>query len=118
VLYFLLAKEQAWKVLWPIFGTANQLLAALTLLTISVWLKKTSKKQYIFLITFVPMLVMFCMSVWSLWIFVSRYFGSFATQGLHFDFIGATGTILLALALYLAVESLYFIFLSKKKAAP
>ena len=117
VLYFLLAKEQAWKVIWPIFGTANQLLAALTLLTISVWLKKTSKKKHVFLITFVPMLVMLGMSVWSVWISVSRYFFSFTTQGLHFDFTGTTGTILLGLAIYLVAESVYCLFLSKKKVS-
>ncbi len=33
-----LAVPNGWKVIWPVFGTANQLLAALTLATISIWL--------------------------------------------------------------------------------
>ena len=30
----------AWKVFWTLFGTSNQLLAAMTLLAITVWLKR------------------------------------------------------------------------------
>jgi carbon starvation protein len=33
-----LALPNGWKVIWPVFGTANQLLAALTLATVSIWL--------------------------------------------------------------------------------
>ena len=38
-------------VLWPLFGAGNQLLAGLTLLVLSVWLKRNGKP---WLITFVP----------------------------------------------------------------
>lgn len=34
----------AWKVFWVLFGTANQLLAALTLIGVTVWLARTGKK--------------------------------------------------------------------------
>lgn len=34
-----------YKKVWPIFGSANQLLAALALLTVAVWLKKEGKKN-------------------------------------------------------------------------
>lgn len=33
-----LALPNGWKTIWPVFGTANQLLAALTLATVSIWL--------------------------------------------------------------------------------
>jgi len=33
----------AWSVFWTLFGTSNQLLAALTLVTITVWLKRTNR---------------------------------------------------------------------------
>ncbi|OEF99599.1 carbon starvation protein CstA [Vulcanibacillus modesticaldus] len=34
-----------WKAIWPIFGSANQLLAAIALLAVSVWLAKIGKKN-------------------------------------------------------------------------
>jgi carbon starvation protein len=36
--FLMLAREKAYLVAWPIFGTSNQLLASLTLLAVSVWL--------------------------------------------------------------------------------
>lgn len=41
----------AWKFVWPVFGTTNQLLAALTLLIIFLWAKKEGiRKLYVILI--------------------------------------------------------------------
>ncbi len=58
----------AWKVFWTIFGTSNQLLAALTLMMLSLWLKKTGKN---WLLTGVPMVFMTVMTLWSLCILLS-----------------------------------------------
>jgi len=33
-----IAYPNGWKIIWPVFGTANQLMAALTLATVSIWL--------------------------------------------------------------------------------
>ncbi len=46
---FLLGYTNAFLSIWPIFGSANQLLAALTLLGIAVWLFRKGK-QYLFLV--------------------------------------------------------------------
>ncbi len=35
----------AWLAIWPIFGASNQLVAALALLTIGVWVGKALKKD-------------------------------------------------------------------------
>jgi carbon starvation protein len=35
----------AWAAIWPIFGASNQLVAALALLTIGVWVGKALKKD-------------------------------------------------------------------------
>ena len=43
--------------IWPIFGSANQLLAALTLLAVAVWLKKTGKNYHMLTIPMIFMLV-------------------------------------------------------------
>lgn len=49
--------------IWPVFGSANQLLAALALLAITVWLSQL-KKKYIF--TLIPMVFMFSFTLTAL----------------------------------------------------
>lgn len=63
VLMFLLAYYNAFKQLWALFGSANQLLAALTLVTVSLWLLKKGKK---YLFAFIPGAFMFVTTVTSL----------------------------------------------------
>lgn len=46
ILMYLLARYNAFLVIWPIFGTANQLLAALTLIVVSVWLARRGKSVW------------------------------------------------------------------------
>ncbi len=58
----------AWKVFWTIFGTSNQLLAALTLMMLSLWLKKTGKN---WLVAAIPMAFMTVMTLWSLGLLLS-----------------------------------------------
>jgi len=60
----------AWKAIWPVFGATNQLLAGLTLLTVTIWLKKMGKS---YAITFLPMLFMLVTSMWALVIIISSY---------------------------------------------
>ena len=48
----------AWKVFWTLFGTSNQLLAALTLLAITVWMKRTRRPWLVTAIPAAFMLVM------------------------------------------------------------
>lgn len=57
--------------LWPIFGSANQLLAALALLAVSVWLVKTGVNP---LFTMLPMAFMFAVTLSSLAIFAWNNF--------------------------------------------
>ncbi|MGM0411363.1 MAG: carbon starvation CstA family protein [Bacillota bacterium] len=52
-----------WSTLWPIFGSANQLLAALALLSLSVWLHKNKKKNFY---TVIPMIFMFAVTLTAL----------------------------------------------------
>ena len=49
--------------LWPLFGSINQLLAALTLLVITVHLKEKGGKKYF--ITFIPFVFMIINTLWS-----------------------------------------------------
>jgi carbon starvation protein len=50
--------------LWPLFGTANQLLAALALLVITLYLK--SKGGFNFIVTALPCLVMLVITNWAM----------------------------------------------------
>ncbi len=57
------AAPGSWKTFWTLFGASNQLLAALTLIVLSAWLKKRSISNRI---TFVPMLFLLVVTVWAL----------------------------------------------------
>jgi carbon starvation protein len=52
--------------LWPIFGSANQLLAALALLAVTVWLSRSGINR---LYTLIPMVFMFAVTLSSLAVF-------------------------------------------------
>lgn len=62
-LMFLLAKTNGYKLIWPLFGSTNQLLAALTLIAITVWLHIAGKKNWY---TLIPALVMMVTTIGSL----------------------------------------------------
>ncbi|MGM8213758.1 carbon starvation CstA family protein [Virgibacillus sp. W0430] len=62
--------------LWPLFGTANQLLAGISLLLIAVWLKRLGRN---YAIAIVPMLFVMVMTLWAMFkqvLFEWSWFGS------------------------------------------
>ena len=69
-LMMLLGYSNAFSVLWPIFGTANQLLAALGLLTVSSWLLIKGKKYFFALY---PALFMIVTTITSLIMLLGNY---------------------------------------------
>lgn len=71
VLSALLLVSGEFTTLWPIFGSANQLLAALALLAIAVWLIKNKVKPTFVL---VPMFFMFAVTLSSLMLFAISNF--------------------------------------------
>ncbi len=70
IFMFVLAYSNAFSVLWPIFGTANQLLAALALITVSSWLVLKGKKYFFALF---PALFMLATTITSLVILFLSY---------------------------------------------
>lgn len=106
--FLLMTKEKGYLVAWPIFGTANQLLASLTLLAVSVWLSKSGRRP---LFAIVPMLFMMAMTLWSLVLLVAPFVRAlpslFAGARLAPEAItsGAVGLVLLAMALWLIAEA-------------
>jgi carbon starvation protein len=69
-LMWVLAYANAFSALWPIFGTANQLLAALGLLAVSAWLLLRGKKYAFALL---PALFMIVTTLASLFILLRKY---------------------------------------------
>jgi carbon starvation protein len=52
-----------WRAIWPVFGATNQLLGALALLTVGVWLKRTGRRT---LFVLIPMVFMFAVTFLAL----------------------------------------------------
>jgi len=65
-----LAYSNAFSTLWPIFGTANQLLAALGLIAVSSWLLLHKRK---FMFAFLPAVFMVVTTIASLFILLRKY---------------------------------------------
>jgi carbon starvation protein len=57
------AQAGSYRLFWALFGTSNQLLAGLTLLAITVMLKRSGKRYWF---TLLPMLFVMAITVWSL----------------------------------------------------
>lgn len=53
----------SWKVIWPIFGSANQLLAAIALLAVAAWLANAGKNNGMLIL---PMIFMFAVTLTAL----------------------------------------------------
>jgi len=70
VLMWVLASSNAFNALWPIFGTANQLLAAMALLTVSAWLLLRKKRNWF---TLAPAVFMVVTTLVSLGILLAGY---------------------------------------------
>lgn len=62
--------SNAYQAIWPIFGTANQLLAALALIAVTAWLAQKARKVSI---TAIPALFMVTTTMVSLVLLLDRY---------------------------------------------
>jgi carbon starvation protein len=63
VIMFLMAYFNAFKLIWPLFGSANQLMAALALIAVSVWLYRRGRKNWF---TMIPAIFMVVTTIASL----------------------------------------------------
>jgi carbon starvation protein len=98
----------AWKLFWTTFGASNQLLAALALVAITVWLLNTARNKNAWLITVIPAVFMFVMSIWAL---IRTFLANTVKEGV---FVMPAGmnlvipvmcVIYVALAAWMAVET-------------
>lgn len=87
----------AYRVVWPLFGSINQLLAALTLVGLSLWLAKTKRGLLIRAMVGVPMLFMMGVTITALiWQIANN-----SSNGL----LVTMGSVLLALATWITIEA-------------
>ncbi|MCS6858939.1 MAG: hypothetical protein NZT92_01305 [Abditibacteriales bacterium] len=100
----------AWKIFWSLFGASNQLLAALTLLGVTVWLVRTRKAPWVWLVTGVPTVWMYVMSTWALIVTIKKAFVT--GEGFHFttDPVPWVALVLVGLALLMLVEAFKVFF--------
>jgi carbon starvation protein len=122
-LYFMLqhpsdAKTPVWQLFWNLFGASNQLLAALTLLGVTVWLWRTRRAMWVWLVTGVPTVVMYVMSTWALATMTVPAFrtsdGAWTTPS---DPVPWIGLVLLVLAALMLVEAAVVLLGSNKPPA-
>ncbi len=106
-LYFILfAPPNSWTKFWTLFGASNQLLAALTLLTITVWLYQARQR---IAFTLVPMIFVLVITLWALSLLVigNLRITKIGSGQLDIELINAIAAgALVGLALYLAVLAL------------
>ncbi len=100
ILSVLLLLSGEFNTLWPIFGSANQLLAALALLTIAVWLiRKNIPATFVM----IPMFFMFTVTLASLGLFAWK---NFQEKGYVLAVIAALLFVLAISLIFLAFKSL------------
>jgi carbon starvation protein len=96
------ADKDAYVRFWTLFGSSNQLLAALSLLAITVWLHRAGRRIWF---TLLPMLFVLSITLWSL---AELFFANLqSASGLDVPMINALASaVLILLAIFLLVESL------------
>lgn len=104
------APVPAWKLFWSLFGASNQLLAALALLTVTMWLWRTRGQWWVWLVTGLPTVLMYVMSTWALSKMVLPKLVSFARGESPFDLVPWVGLVLLLLAALMLIEAVLIIF--------
>ncbi len=92
-------------ILWPLFGTVNQLLAALALLVITVYLVRKRSNPWI---AAIPMIFMVIMTSWAMVMNIKNFAKT------HNSLLFTIGTIVFILMLWLIVEAIIVISKSRK----
>lgn len=106
----------AWRIFWPLFGASNQLLAALALLGVSVWLYRTHRLRWAWLISGIPTIFMYFMSSWALLRFIAKGFFPSGSIVLPIGPVPWVALILVALAVLLLIEAIR-VFITRRPEA-
>ncbi len=99
----LIAPKGSWNEFWTLFGASNQLLAALTLLSITAWLYQARQR---IAFTLLPMLFVLVITLWALGSLVVGNFSQ--SNGFDIKFVnGAACLALISLAIYLVITAIF-----------
>ena len=82
--------------MWPVFGASNQLLAALTLLSVTLWLMRKKRPA---LFAMLPMFFMLVISIWALVCLIMQKWGNVT--------LVTISIMLIALAIFLLVLAIF-----------
>ncbi len=103
VYFVAFAPPNSWSKFWTLFGASNQLLAALTLLTVTAWLYQARQR---IAYTLAPMAFVLVITLWALSAMVVGNLR--ASKGFDVELINALASAaLVGLALYLAALALF-----------
>jgi carbon starvation protein len=108
-LYFLLRQPvdesgkvvAVWRVFWGLFGASNQLLAALTLIAITVWLWRTRHRHWVWFVTGLPAAFMYAVSIWEL----ARILRASLRNGITAEPVPWVALVLVCLAVLVLIEA-------------
>lgn len=109
----------AYNVIWPIFGSANQLLASVALLAVTSWLVKTSVDKKCALYTGIPTVFMFAVTLSALGLSIRSYVsGMLAAQAagnpvVSYVILIVIAALLIVLAVSLIVTACRQLFFQK-----
>jgi len=99
----------AYLVIWPLFGSTNQLLAGLTLVGLSLWLAHTDRNVWLRLAVGVPMVFMMGMTIGALVLQIA---------GATDPVLAVVAAVLLLLALWITAEAAWALLRRRPLAAP
>ncbi len=107
----LIAPQGSWNDFWSLFGASNQLLAALSLLSITTWLYQARQR---IAFTLLPMLFVLVITLWAL---SSLVIGNFsASNGFDVKFVnGLASLALILLAVYIVITAILKVRSEKSK---
>jgi len=92
-------------ILWPLFGTVNQLLAGLALLVATVYL---IRKKAPFAVTLIPMIFMIIMTGWAMWKNIVNF------QKVHNWLLFIVGIAVFILMIWLVIEAIVAVSRQKR----
>jgi len=105
-IYFVsMSLERGWSSFWTLFGASNQLLAALTLLSITIWLYRARRR---IAFTLLPMLFVLAITLWALITLAVANFATIEGRGVHLV-NGFAALALVSLAIFLVVRAVLLV---------
>src|SRR5699024_7197547 len=98
--------------LWPLFGTSNQLLAGISFLLITIWLKRRGRPL---IYTVVPMVFLLAMTLWAMVEQVAFEWSGYGAGEANI-LLFVLGAIILGFTIWILIESVSMMYKSDESA--